>query len=144
MGSRGGGWSRGEVALCCWHPLWLAPRLAGPCLGWAEDGRCPLLGVDRAASVLGAESWLRPQPAPLARGRASSPGSAWGSVWLLQAGGPGFPASILPPAATIATKKPLGAGAADPPLPQARSPPPAPWSPALHRLSLGHSAPRRL
>lgn len=129
-GAGGGGWPRGEVATAggtrCGLPpgwqahVWAGQRLGGVCC-WGSG-----LGVDRGASVLGAESRLWPQPAPLARGWASSPGSAWGSVWLLQAGGPRFPASLLPPAATIAAKKPLGAGAADPPLPQASSSPARP------------------
>ena len=121
----GGGGHCAAGTRCGLPPGWQARVWAGQRMGGV---RCWVSGqgVDRAASVLGAESWLRPQPAPLARGRASSPGSAWGSVWLLQAGGPGFPASVLPPAATIATKKPLGAGAADPPLPQACSPPTRP------------------
>ena len=143
-----GGWSRGEVASVLVAPAVACPQAGRPVsgLGRGRGGVCRWTsgqGAARGVSAPGAEPWLQPWPAPLAWGRAGSVGSAWGSVWLLQAGGPGFPASVLPPAAAIAAKKPLGAGAADPPLPQASSTPARPRSPALHRQT-GPLGPRAL
>lgn len=130
----GVGWSRGEVASVLVVPAVACPQAGRPVSGLGR-GRGGVRrwtsrqGSARGVSAPGAEPRLQPWPAPLAWGRAGSVGSAWGSVWLLQAGGPGFPASVLPPAAAIAAKKPLGAGAADPPLPQARSTPARPLEP---------------
>lgn len=70
-----------------------------------------------------------PQAGRPVSGPGQLPGVSVGLCVILQAGGPGFPTSVLPPAAAIATKKPLGAGAADPPLPQACSTPAHPPKP---------------